>query len=354
MPDLAPPAEPSARALTRRAGVLDLHVDFILQQRLFGYDPLRAHAAGLPRQPLFWHCDVPRMLEAGYSGACLGIHAWNFEYEGAWRECQRQLAVWERLCEDPRLLKVAHPGDFARARASGRLGLAIAVEGAHMLHGRLERIAELAARGVAYLTLVHLRRNRSATPGFGIGADDTSGLTPFGREVVEELQRQGIVVDLAHVNRAGILDAAAISRAPLVASHAVARGRYDSARGLHDPSVDAIAATGGLIGVMFAPQFLVGRLRADSSCVADHIEHLAARVGVAHVAIGTDFDGWIGSIPSDQRDCRDLFRVVVELQRRGWSEPDLCALLSGNAERVFAAAWRPGSGAAPGGAGLPR
>jgi hypothetical protein len=93
--------EAEARRIVRTLGLLDLHVDSLLATRLFGYDIRKRHSAGLHGQPIMWHCDLPRMREAGYRAATLGIHAWNFEYEGAWTECNRQFDLYEGLRSPP-------------------------------------------------------------------------------------------------------------------------------------------------------------------------------------------------------------------------------------------------------------
>lgn len=207
-----------------------------------------------------------------------------------------------------------------------------------MLNGRLERIAELAARGTAYMTLVHLRSNRAASNGFGLGANERDGLSGYGREVVAELERCGITVDVAHTNDRGLLDVAAMATRPLLCTHTGLKSVHAHGRNISDEAVRAVAATDGVIGIIFAPVFLAGRLRADSRCIADHIERVVELVGIRHVAIGSDYDGWVPSIPNDQRDCRDLWRVVAVLLERGWTQAQLDALLSRNAREVLSGA----------------
>jgi membrane dipeptidase len=303
--------------------MLDLHVDSLLQHQLFGYDLGRRHRAGLPGQPLFWHADVPRMIEGDYTGACLGIHYWPWESERGWRAAMRQIDVLDRL--------VAGRNDLARVGGieehstwdADELALAPGVEGAHVLNGRLERVDVLAERGVAYLTLTHFSANRAATPSLGRGSDARSGLTGFGRDLVEALEREGIVVDLAHVNRPGVLEACRVASRPVLCTHTGVCGVHEHRRNITDGELEAIASTGGVVGIIAAPLFLTGRLVADSTAVADHVEYVAEQVGLRHVALGSDYDGWIPTIPSDHRDCRDLSRVVEVLRERGWDDEAL-------------------------------
>ncbi|MHC5012806.1 MAG: dipeptidase [Planctomycetota bacterium] len=322
-----------ARQLHRSGGLLDLHVDSILSHRLFGYDVRRRHRPGLPGQPLLWHADVPRMRDTGYTGACMGIHYWPRETEGAWRELNRQIDYLDRIAEAaPGCLRVRAPGDWTRARREGRLALAPGVEGAHMLNGRIDRVGDLARRGVAYLTLTHFSKNRAAAPSVGRGADEHEGLSDFGRRLVEALNRHGIVVDVAHVSTQGLLDACRLTTAPLLCSHTGVRAIWNAPRNLADEAIDAVAAVDGVIGIFF----FAGRKRGSTE-VLDNLCYVADRVGVRHVAIGTDFDGWVPLIPLDHRDCRDVVKVTEGLRRRGLADDEIRAILGGNARRVFEA-----------------
>ena len=197
-----------ALALHREIGVADFHVDTLLWHRIFRYRIDRRHRAGVRGQPFLWHADFPRMKDAGYRAACMGVHYWPIECDAAGREAMRQIDALDRIvARDPSVVRVRARGDWSRAREAGRLAIAPGVEGAHILGGRLDRVAELGRRGVAYLTLAHFSRNRAASPTLGLGANEVDPLTPFGRDLVAELERAGVLVDVAHVNMPGVLDA---------------------------------------------------------------------------------------------------------------------------------------------------
>lgn len=315
---------------------LDLHVDSIIQQRLFRYNVTRRHRRGMGGQPLFWHADIPRMVEADYAGACLGIHYFPWESEGGWREMNRQIDYIDGVIgRDERVFRVASPGDWQVARERGLLGVAPGVEGAHMLNGKLERVEALAERRVAYLTLCHFSKNSAVTPSMGRGANERDGLSDFGRELIAALDEHEVTVDLAHVNTPGVLDACAVATRPVFCTHTGVKAINDHARNITDEEIDAIAETDGVIGVMFAPTFLAGKLRADTTWIVDHIEHVIDRVGVRHVAIGSDYDGWLPTIMSDHRDCRDIGLVSAELLRRGHSDEDVARIMAGNAVELL-------------------
>ena len=329
-----------AQALHERFGVIDLHVDSILQQRLFGYDLSKKHRAGIKGQPFFWHADVPRMLEAGYAGACLGIHYWPKETPNAFVECLRQIDYLDRLAdEDSSVVRVRRGSEWADT-SGDRLAIAPGVEGAHMLDGDLGNLERLCDRGIAYLTLAHFSKNSAATPSMGRGANESDGLSEFGRDVVGMLNERGVVVDVSHLNQRCAVEAAELSDAPVFATHSGAQSVHAHPRLLADHTVEAIASNGGTIGVIFGPSFLTGSHRATSGAAADHIEHILELVGPEHLSIGTDYDGWLPRILADHRDCRDLVRVTAELLRRGHSDDMIGAMLSRNTRRVFALADR--------------
>lgn len=327
--------ETEARRIHALARPIDLHVDFIIQRRLFGYNPTQRHKPGIKGQPLLWHSDFPRMQEAGYGGACLGIHHFPWESEKGWQECLRQLDVYDELSNHPDALPIRRADDWVRAESEGKLGIAAGVEGAHMLNGRLERLETLAERGVQYMTLTHFSKNQLATPGLGRGANERDGLTAMGVEGIQELNRLGIAVDVAHVNGPGVLDACRHTRAPIFCTHTGARALNNNMRNISDEAIDAIASTGGVIGVIFCPFFLTGKMRSTSEAIADHIDYIVQRVGVEHVAYGTDFDGWVPTIPSDMRDVRDSFRVTEALLKRGYTAENIRMMFRENTIRAF-------------------
>lgn len=316
--------------------MLDLHCDFIIQQRLIGYDALKKHRRGVKGQPLFWHSDLPRMREAEFVGACLGVHYFPWESERGWAEMNRQIDYVDRITEEADFaMRVRTPQDWLVARARGLLALAPGVEGAHMLNKRPERVAELAERGVAYLTLVHLGSNSAAKCSWGRGADQTSGLTELGREIIRALEANQILLDLAHVNRPGVLEACQMATQPVLCTHTGFQSLHPHPRMITDEELDAIAGTGGLVGIIMAPFFLCGKLRATSDCVIDHIVYAVERVGIEHVGIGTDFDGWLAMIPTDMRDCRDLGIIRDKLAARGFDADEIDDICWRNALRVL-------------------
>jgi membrane dipeptidase len=288
------------------------------------------------RQPLFRHADVPRLIEGGVNLAVLGVHYWPWESSAGWKEVSIQLEQMDLLCEeDARVVKVSCMAELASAQEEGKLAVMAGLEGAHLLGGNLDLVPVAKERGALYLTLAHFSKNCAATPSMGRGSNNDDGLTPFGRELIIRLNEFKLLVDLAHVNGPGVLEACKLSRDPVIVSHSTAQGCYPHRRGCDDTCIRAVADTGGVVGIMFAPVFLAGRLNASIEKVVDHICYVMDLVGAEHVAIGSDFDGWIPTIPNDIRDCRDLPFLSQKLRDRGLNDQELSGVLGENVKRII-------------------
>ncbi len=332
----APAVRGEVAAFHRAQVVIDLHLDFVLQMRMFGYDPSRGHDIVMRRQPFVGHADVPRLVEGGVTGVALGIHRVPIESKRAWDEVERQLDLVDALIErDARLVRCETAADFEDAAKAGRVGVTTGLEGAHLLGGDLRNVERGARRGALYMTLAHFSKNPACTPSMGLGADERSGLTGFGRELVAELERVKMLVDVAHVNEQGVLDVCAVATHPVLATHTICKGLRNHARGITDEGVRAIAATGGVIGIIMAPNFLDGTLSATTAAVSQHARHVARLVGAQHLAHGSDFDGWVPAIPADMRDVRDVDVYTQRLLDDGMSEAETSGVLGGNFLRVL-------------------
>lgn len=331
-----PSVREDIRAFHARHILVDLHVDVIIQQRLFGYDIRRSHEPWFRHQPLFRHADIPRMLEGGYTFAALGIHYFPWESKAGWREVRRQLDYMEKVASvDERVVIVDTVSDIRRAKEEGKLAVMAGLEGAHLLAGQIEHIEEAKRRNCIYMTMAHFSKNSAATPSMGRGANEEDGLTPFGKQLVGALNKAKMIVDAAHVNHPCVLDICETSSLPVIASHTCCRGLYRTPRGLEDDGIRAIAETGGVMGIIFSPGFLTGKLRASLDQVVKQALYIAEMVGPQHVAIGSDFDGWIPSIPDEMFDCRDMPLLTQMLLDAGMSEEEVKGILGENFLRVM-------------------
>jgi membrane dipeptidase len=244
--------------------------------------------------------------------------------------------------EGARLCRTAD--EIVAAWGDGVTAVVPAVENGHACAGdpaRLRRFAELGAR---YMTLTHTGHNAlsdssNPRPDLGDAEAEHGGLSPVGRAAIAEMNRLGMVVDISHVSKAGMLAAAALSRSPVVATHSCARALCDNPRNLDDEQLDALRDCGGVAQMTAVPYFLKAGGRPETvtpADFADHIDYAVNRVGLPHVGISSDFDGGGGF--SGWHDAAESPSITAELIWRGYGEAELAALWGGNFLRVLRAA----------------
>lgn len=271
-------------------------------------------------------------------------------------------------------------GEVTRVHASGRIACLIGVEGGGQIDGSLAVLRSYHALGAGYLTLTHVQTTEWAD-----SATDNprhGGLSAFGEEVVRELNRLGMLVDLSHVSEGTMRDALRVTTAPVLFSHSNARALADHPRNVSDEMLALVAGNGGVVMVAFAPFYISETYRrwfADEGAerarynappfnglyigqpeeaaeafaawreahapplvtlamLADHIDHIAKIAGVSHVGIGSDFDGLGTAVPTGLEDVSTFPALLAEMLRRGWSDEDVAKLAGGNVLRVMAEA----------------
>ncbi|MDX1661118.1 MAG: dipeptidase [Gemmatimonadota bacterium] len=284
--------------------------------------------------------DLPRMREGGVDAVFLA--AWIdpvYAGDGAFERCADLLAsIEETARRHPDRATAATTAEEVRAIArEGRIALLAGVENGQALEGRLENVERLRELGARYLTLTWMNTNDLGDAG---GAEAVhGGLTAFGRRVIAEMERVGLIVDLAHAAPATFEDALEVATTSVVVSHACTEVRGAHPRNLTDDQIRAVAATGGVVAIAFMPHYLCPTApeAADVAVIVDHLEHVAEVAGVDHVALGSDFDG-MPALPDGIEGVEDLPRIAAELERRGWRPDELDRLLGGNWLRVLESA----------------
>ncbi len=367
-----------ARKLHFSSIVLDTHDD--TTQRFFSktYDFGKRNAEG--------HVDIPRMREGGMNAIFLSI--WIDGRTMGPAAVQKALdqmdAVHENVVKYSKDLAFARTAEEVRqTHAQGKIAVLMGLEGGHMIGNDLRVLRMFGDLGVRYMTLTHFYNNEWADSSTDKPAHN--GLTDFGKAVVREMNRQGILVDVSHVSDKTFYDALAISRAPLIASHSSCRSLSDHPRNMTDQMIKDLASKGGVIQINYEKSFLdqaykdayekaSGSLVAslnevvkacgnDSECVSretarrerllieggklphvsweriiDHIDHVVKLVGPDHVGLGSDFDG--ASMPDGMEDCSRIPKITEALLRKGYSEDDIKKILGLNLLRVMEQAER--------------
>ncbi|SEC97168.1 membrane dipeptidase [Streptomyces misionensis] len=363
-----------ARALLREFPVVDGHNDlpWALREKS-GYDLDRLDIAGHQHEHL--HTDIPRLRAGG-----VGAQYWSV-YVPAEQpdpvaatleqiDCVRQLL--DRYQAD--LAPALTAADMEAARGEGRIASLMGAEGGHSIANSLGTLRGLHALGVRYLTLTH-----NSNVDWADSATDTpkaNGLTAFGREVVREMNRIGMLVDLSHVAPSTMRDALDATSAPVIFSHSSARAVCDHPRNIPDDVLERLPANGGMAMVTFVPKFVLQaavdwtaaadenmrahglhhldtsaeamrihrafeertpRPVATVSVVADHLDHMREVAGIDHLGIGGDYDG-TAFTPDGLDDVSGYPNLLAELLERGWSRADLAKLTWQNAVRVLGAA----------------
>lgn len=314
------------------------------------------------------HLDLPRMREGGMRGGIFAVFtpspgdgdAGVRRFGGGYVEplaapVGHGDAAADASAAAGRLLRLEREGELVVARSIADVDAAfdgssppvavLHLEGAEAIDPGLEALEQWYAAGLRSLGPVWSRPNAFAhgVPfAFPSSPDTGPGLGERGAALVAACGELGILVDLSHLNEAGFWDVARIEAGPLVASHSGAHAICATSRNLTDAQLDAIGASGGLVGIVFATPFLRPDFADDAqtplALIAEHARHVADRIGVEHVALGSDFDG--ATIPAELGDAAGLPGLVAALRDAGFSEAETAAICWHNWRRVLDAWWR--------------
>ncbi len=332
----------AAHSLHQRLLVADLHADTLLWNR----DPARRGTYG--------HIDLPRLLDASmglqvFSAVTKTPRGLNFEHNAGTTDnitplviAQRwPLRTWTSLTEraryqaqrlhrladnsDGHFVVLRSRSDLARLLAQRNNGNAItagllAIEGMHALEGKPENLGRLHEAGFRMMGLTHFFDNALGGSAHGIAK---GGLTEFGLGMVKQMERLGIVVDLAHASPQLIADVLEVARQPVVVSHTGVKGTCPRTRNLSDDQLHSIAGNGGLIGIAFFAEATCG---TDVASITRAIDYTVRLIGIRHVALGSDFDGAV-TTPFDVTGLPALTEALIDT---GFSDADIEAIMGGN------------------------
>ena len=355
--------------------LVDTHVDtpkYVVDEN---YDLAEKHT--------YYEADIPRLREGHVGAVFFGIAVEPQDYPPhLWIPRALELidAVHQQVRQHSRDLEIALTAeDIRRAHSSGRIAVLMGVEGGHMIQDSLPMLRTYYRLGVRYMTLTHFKTNDWADSSADVAAHN--GLTPFGRDVVREMNRLGMMVDISHVSDKTFYGALEVSRAPLIASHSSLRALCDIPRNMSDDMIRALAAKGGLVNINFNAAYLdlaankqftqfhaerdreiadmmilkggdprrwelkraiQQRYRASLPKVAIDavlrmIDHAVKVAGPDHVGFGSDFDGVSGMVPAGMEDVSKYPELVRGLIGLGYSDEDIRKIMGENLLRVMAA-----------------
>jgi membrane dipeptidase len=367
-----------AHKLQFSAIVLDTHDD--TTQRFFtgNFDLGKRNPDG--------HVDIPRMKEGGMNAIFFSI--WIDGRVMGPPAIQKALdqidAVRENVQKYPNDIVLARTAeDVRRAHTQGKIAALMGVEGGHMIGNDIRMVRIFADLGVRYMTLSHFYNDEWADSSTDKPAHN--GLTDYGKDIVREMNRQGMMVDISHVSDKTFYDALEVSKAPLIASHSSCRALCNHPRDMSDDMIKALAAKGGVIQINYEKSFidqaykdaydketggvvqhlseLAKNCNNDEACISremaklqekltaegklphvswerivDHIDHAVKLVGADHVGLGSDFDG--ADMPEGMEDCSKLPKITEALLRKGYSEGDIRKILGENTLRIMEQAER--------------
>jgi membrane dipeptidase len=361
-----------ARRVLRSTPLIDGHNDLPWRIRSDSVHPRDVVAYDL-RARTRGHTDLARLRDGMVGAQFWSIYIPGTVGDSGFARVQlEQIDIARRvIARYPELAWALTAKDIRSVHRSGRVGSLLGLEGGHAIENSLGALRTYYELGARYMTLTH-----NSTLDWADAAADSArhgGLTPFGEEVVREMNRLGMLVDLSHVSPATMSDALNVSEAPVIFSHSSARALTEHVRNVPDSILQRLPRNGGVVMVTFVPPFIskevadwsarrdavrkdvtarfsddeAARNRENSAWeqanpapkatlahVADHIEHVRKVAGVEHVGIGSDFDG-IDAVPVGLEDVSTFPFLFAELARRGWSDADLKKLAGENVLRVL-------------------
>lgn len=328
------------QALCTASDIIDLHLDTWIPKRLWGYAPEKKHRSALLGRHFFGHADLPRMQEAGITGAMWSITTNPFKLNNArWLSFLENLKALEQFCaKQPDVQLCRTYQDYQQAKEHQRHAVFPAVQGANAISGAPNGLDSLPPNhGILRMTLVHLTPSvygNTSSPGHLLHTH--KGLTHAGKALVEGMNHHRIMVDLAHIHPVGFWDAVDVHdpTRPILVTHTGVQGITPHWRNLDDQQIRCIAESGGVVGIMFATNFLQHHGKRDRTIILDHLEHLIHVGGEDIAAIGTDYDGAI-SAPTDLQTIDALPWLVNDMLQRHWSVERIQKVLGLNFLRVL-------------------
>jgi membrane dipeptidase len=375
--DTLAPQPIEIQEMHQRILTLDTHADAPIMMQKAGFDVGQPHDTQRDRSQI----DFPRMKQGGMDAMFFAVYTAQGPRTPEGHAAAKASAltqfglIRDALKKYPNLAELAtSPADAYRLQKAGKRAVFIGMENGYPVGNDLTLLKTYYDLGCRYITLTHFANNLIGDSSTDPDGPLHNGLSEFGKKVVREMNRLGILIDVSHVADKTFYDALALSTAPMIASHSNCRAICDFPRNMTDEMIRAIAAKGGVVQVNFVSDYLrtpspehraaktkirmasVGRVpspemearsialsdsvarvyaseRADVSDIADHIDHIVDIAGIDHVGIGSDFDG--GGGVNGMEDVSEIMALTAELVERGYEEEEIAKIWGGNLLRVL-------------------
>ena len=354
-----------AQRIAQQYLLIDTHIDVPYRLQEHWEDVTQATAKG--------EFDYPRAKKGGLNAPFMSVYI-----PASYEKTGGGALLANQLIDSMEALVGRAPDKFAMAYRSddlavqfkqGKISLALGMENGTPINGKLENLRHFYQRGIRYITLAHSESNHIADSSYDLRRPH-KGLSPFGEQVVVEMNKLGMMIDISHVSDAAFYKVLSLTKAPVIASHSSLRAFVPGfERNMDDKMIQALAKNGGVIQINFGSSFVISRANqwglqfkaaakaagksqddeayraeylqkhpypfANVDTVLKHIDHVVKLVGIEHVGIGSDFDGVGDSLPDGLKDVSMYPNLIEGLLKRGYSEADIVKIMSGNLLRVW-------------------
>ncbi len=354
-----------AQRIAQQYLLIDTHIDVPYRLQEHWEDVTQATAKG--------EFDYPRAKKGGLNAPFMSVYIpASYEKTGGGALLANQLidSMEALVGRAPDKFAMAYRSDDLAAQfKKGKISLALGMENGTPINGKLENLRHFYQRGIRYITLAHSESNHIADSSYDLRRPH-KGLSPFGEQVVVEMNKLGMMIDISHVSDAAFYKVLSLTKAPVIASHSSLRAFVPGfERNMDDKMIQALAKNGGVIQINFGSSFVISQANqwglqfkaaakaagksqddeayraeylqkhpypfANVDTVLKHIDHVVKLVGIDHVGIGSDFDGVGDSLPDGLKDVSMYPNLIEGLLKRGYSEADIVKIMSGNLLRVW-------------------
>lgn len=354
-----------AQRIAQQYLLVDTHIDVPYRLQEHWEDVSQATAKG--------EFDYPRAKKGGLNAPFMSVYIpASYEKTGGGELLANQLidSMEALVGRAPDKFAMAYRSDDLAAQfKQGKISLALGMENGTPINGKLENLRHFYQRGIRYITLAHSESNHIADSSYDLRRPH-KGLSPFGEQVVAEMNKLGMMIDISHVSDAAFYKVLSLTKAPVIASHSSLRAFVPGfERNMDDKMIQALAKNGGVIQINFGSSFVISQANqwglqlkaaakaagkssddevfraeylakhpypfANVDTVLKHIDHVVRLVGIDHVGIGSDFDGVGDSLPDGLKDVSMYPNLIEGLLKRGYSEADIVKIMSGNLLRVW-------------------